>query len=316
MYEQFFGLTSEPFAMVPDPRVLFRSGRHQDALAGLNYGLSRRKGIVMLTGKAGTGKTTIIKKIIAYFPATCAEFSLIVTPTVSPVDFLELVLRDFGIEDIPSSKAKMLSTLYQYLQNLERTRRIAVLIVDEAHKLSTELLEEIRLLTNFETANGKLLQTVLSGQPELAALVNREDMQQFKQRIWQRLALTPLTEAEVEKYIEYRWRWAGSEAKHPFTAPAVELIARYSEGLPRVINAICDNALLLTFAEEKRTIGPENIQTVATELDLRLREETNVLKVRDMVTTSQERLVFPIQKSLRPAVQRGGFLFWGFFNNL
>ncbi len=268
MYESFFGLHRNPFVMTPDPALLFLTASHREALAGLNYAILSRKGFVVLTGEAGTGKTTLLTAVLQSMPSTRAQFSLILNPTLTPAEFLEMALLDFGLSDIPVSKAQRLLRLQQFLIETHRQGRVAVLIVDEAHKLGPDLLEEIRLLTNFETAQGKLLQIVLAGQSELGELLNRDDLRQLKQRVAVRLSIQPLSPPEVERYIRHRWAKAGAVIEPPFRADAISRITAWSRGVPRVVNAICDNALLLAFGENQATIAAHHILEVVADLDL------------------------------------------------
>jgi general secretion pathway protein A len=268
MYNQFFGLTKDPFSMTPDPAFLFLTAPHREALAGLTYSILNRKGFVVLTGDAGTGKTTLLSRIFQSIPSTRARFSVVLNPTLTPSEFLELALLDFGVTNIPTSKAQRLTLLQQFLIEAHKKRQVAVLVVDEAHKLPPDVLEEIRLLSNFELAETKLLQIVLAGQTELGDMLNRQDLRQLKQRIAVRLAIHPLSATGVEHYIQHRWQRAGSTQPHPFQADAVARIAEYSRGIPRLVNAICDNALMLAYAEGQTAIGAAQVVEVAGDLDL------------------------------------------------
>ena len=268
MYHQFFGLQKEPFSMTPDPALLFLTAAHREALAGLSYSILSRKGFVLLTGDAGTGKTTLLSRIFQSIPPSRALFSVVLNPTLTPAEFLELALLDFGIQDIPASKAQRLVLLERFLTEASRKQQVPVLVVDEAHKLSPEVLEEIRLLSNFELAESKLLQIVLAGQTELGALLNREDLRQLKQRIAVRLAIHPLSLSDVHLYIQHRWMKAGGTQPHPFHSDAVTRIAQWSRGIPRLINVLCDNALMLAYGEGTRNIGTTEIMEVASDLDL------------------------------------------------
>lgn len=268
MYHQFFGLKKEPFSMTPDPAFLFLTAAHREALAGLTYSILNRKGFVVLTGDAGTGKTTLLTRILQSIPATRARFSVVLNPTLTPAEFLELALLDFGISSVPDSKAQRLTVLRQFLLEAFEKRQAPVLIVDEAHKLPPDVLEEIRLLSNFELPEGKLLQIVLAGQTELGDLLNREDLRQLKQRVAVRLAIHPLSASDVEHYIHHRWQKAGALAPHPFQAEAVNRIAHWSRGIPRLVNVLCDNALMLAYGEGITAIGAKQIGEVAGDLDL------------------------------------------------
>jgi general secretion pathway protein A len=266
MYEAFFNLQKSPFGMNPDPNCLFMTRSHREALAGLLYAISRRKGFVVLTGDAGTGKTSLLRALIR--SAESSRFSVILTPRVNSDEFLELALLDFGLPEIPETKSQRIVKLQELLVDL-RLRGIApVLMVDEAHTLSPETLEEIRLLTNFETNEEKLLQVVLAGQNDLADTLNRNDLRQLKQRIEVRMDLKPLELADVGAYIQHRWTHAGGSVPPPFANEAVVLIAKASGGIPRLVNSICDNCLLLAYASEKPLIGVGYVQQVLRDFDL------------------------------------------------
>lgn len=265
MYASFFGLQKEPFGMTPDPGFLFLTVQHREALAGMSYALLTSRGFVVITGEAGTGKTTLLTRTLQSLPRERVQFSMILNPTLTPSEFLESVLLDFGFRDVPASKAQRLGKLQQLLLEGERTGKISALVVDEAHKLSVDLLEEIRLLGNFERTDKKLLQIVLAGQSELDRTLEREDLWQLKQRVALRLSLRPLTKQEIEQYIRHRWNKAGG-SESPFSTEAVALIARLSRGIPRVVNAICDNALMLAFADGVSSLGPVHVLTAAKDL--------------------------------------------------
>jgi general secretion pathway protein A len=268
MYEPFFGFKRKPFSLTSDPSFLYLNDRSREALAGITYAISERKGLMVLTGDAGTGKSTMLARVLRYLPADIHTCNVI-SPTLTGSEFLEMILLDFGVASIPESKTRRLQKLRQLLARNREERKISVLIVDEAHKLSREVLEEIRLLGNFENPDEKLLQVLLAGQPELADMLNREDMRQFKQRIAVRLRLEPLPEDDVGPYIALRCREAGGPEPHPFTPEAVALVAKCSNGIPRLINSICDSALLLAFAEESKQVTEPHVRSIAEDLDLR-----------------------------------------------
>ncbi len=268
MYEKFFGLRKPPFNLTPDPAFLFLSPKHREALAGLTYAVLRRKGFVVLTGDAGTGKTTLLSSSLARLSESQVRSSVILNPTLTPSEFLESVLLDFGIPDVPTSKAQRLWKLQELLLETHREGKIAILVIDEAHKLSLDVLEEIRLLGNFEYAADKLLQILLLGQCELDDLLNTHELRQFKQRVALRLYIDPLTSAEVREYIRFRWAIAGGAETVPFSSDAVAGIVQWSRGIPRLVNSLCDSALLMAYGEGSHTVTGNYVRDAATSLAL------------------------------------------------
>jgi general secretion pathway protein A len=263
MYTAFFGLTKKPFNMTPDPAFLYLTGQHREALAGLTYAILDRKGFLVLSGTAGAGKTTLLAWVLQKLPVSKVQSSVILNPTLTPSEFLEMAMLDFGIQDIPESKAHRLWALQKFLLKGQRENKVSVLIIDEAHKLSPEVLEEIRFLGNFETPDAKLLQVVLMGQSELDTLLSRPDLWQFKQRISVRLSLEPLGASEVVDYIQHRWQVAGGQQPIPFSPEAVTSIAKWSKGIPRLINSLCDNALVEAFAATSRSVSSDHVRLAA-----------------------------------------------------
>src|ERR1035438_1880262 len=234
MYTAFFGLQKLPFNLTPDPAFLFLSSKHHEAFAGLQYAILGRKGFVVLTGDAGTGKTTLLSSVVSQLPTGKVLSSILLNPTLTPSEFLELLMLDFGTPDIPANKAQRLWTLQGFLLEAHRNGRIAILAIDEAHKLSAEVLEEIRLLGNYEFGPDKFVQIVLLGQCELDDLLDRHDLRQFKQRIALRLYIDPLTAAETAEYIRFRWAKAGGTGEPPFAPEAIEGVVLWSGGIPRL----------------------------------------------------------------------------------
>lgn len=265
MYNEFFGLQKSPFALTPDPEFLYLTAQHREAVAGLTYAILGRRGFVVLTGGAGTGKTTVLRRILQHLPENRIQSSMIVNPTLTPAEFLEAALMDFGLDNIPASKAQRIAILQDFLWAGFRAGKVSALIVDEAHKLTPELIEELRLLGNFESDDQKLLQILLVGQPELDSLLNHASLTQFKQRISLRLSVAALSEAEIGQYIQYRWLKAGG-SKVPFAADAIASIGRAAKGVPRVINLLCDNCLMLAFGEQSPSVEQRHILTVCREL--------------------------------------------------
>ncbi len=267
MYKHYFKLTREPFGMTPDTSMLYLAPQHEEALAGLMYAVQSAKGLVVLTGEAGTGKSTLLARLVQSLPPTLARISLVVNPALTGREFMEMALLGWGFADPPASKTQQLFVLRKMLLQARDEKKLVLLIVDEAHALSVDLLEEIRLLGNFEESGRKLLQIVLAGQSELASLLNRDDLRQFKQRIAVRLRLKPLSTTEVKEYIRFRWLEAGG-IEPPFTAEAIAAIAQSSSGIPRVVNALCDNALMLAFAETSDCVTAGHVREVCVDLDL------------------------------------------------
>ena len=268
MYNQFFGLRKAPFHLTPDPEFLYLTTQHREVLAGLSYAILARKGFVVLTGDAGTGKTTLLTRIFQNWPVSRIQSSIIVNPTLTPAEFIEATLLDFGFQSIPATKPQRLAELQKFLWRGHQEGKISALVIDEAHKLSPEVLEEIRLLGNFESADQKLLQIVLVGQRELDALLNCEHLRQLKQRVAIRLTLDPLHgSAEVERYIGHRWAKAGG-SHAPFAPEALAGILQASQGIPRTINVVCDNALMQAFGESSARVEARHVLAVCRDLHL------------------------------------------------
>ena len=232
MYLESFGLKKKPFSLTSDPSMLYFTDAHREALAVLCYGLLERKGLILLLGHAGTGKTTLLARAVLGLPPSRVQFASIVNPTFSSAEFLETVLLGLGMREVPAGKPQRLARLEKHLLQTQAEGRIAALIVDEAHKLSTEALEEVRLLGNLERRSEKLLQIILAGQNELAATMNRDDCVQLKQRVSLRVSLRPLAAAEVGRYIACRWARAGGRQRAPFSPQAVELAAACRKAFP------------------------------------------------------------------------------------
>jgi general secretion pathway protein A len=267
MYTSFFGLQEKPFAITPDPRYLYLSERHAEALAHLLYGINEAGGFIQLTGEVGTGKTTVIRSLLEQLPGH-ADVALILNPRVTPAEFLLTICEELHVH-VPESGRGSTKTLMdllgrQLLDTHARGRRV-VLIVDEAQNLGTETLEQVRLLTNLETATTKLLQIILIGQPELRALLDQPELRQLAQRITGRYHLSPLTADETAGYVKHRMRVAGATAE-VFTPSALREIHRLSGGIPRVINVICDRALLGAFTQEDHRAGAALIRQAASEV--------------------------------------------------
>lgn len=265
MYKQHFGLNANPFSMTPDPALLYMTPGHREALAGLAYAVFDKRGFVVLIGEAGTGKSTLLARTLDRMPTSRVVSSVILNPTLDQAEFIEMMMLDFGFPTVPQSKAQRLTQLQEFLIRTNRAGKIAVLLVDEAHKTAPAVLEEVRLLSNLELPGEKLLQIILAGQPELIDLLKRPDLRQLNQRISVRLAIDCLNSAEIEQYVTFRWT-RNSSSPPPFSAEAYACIARFSRGIPRLVNAICDNALMLAFAEKTQSVKSKHIEEACRDL--------------------------------------------------
>jgi general secretion pathway protein A len=268
MYEQYFGLNRSPFSLSPDPKFLLLTPKHREALGGLLFAVTVRKGFMVLTGQAGTGKTTLVRKLLSSIPAKCARFSVIVNPKLNASELLESVLMDYGVSSLPSSKAMRLALLRRLLLQADKEGKTSVLVVDEAHLLTSEALEEIRLLSNFETSEHKLLQIILAGQSELNDVLDQQSMRHVKQRIAARVDLAPLAEKDIAEYVAKRWACAGGSGPIPFSEPSLSLLARGSSGIPRVINALCDAALTNAYGKGIRNVDAKDMLEVLSDMHL------------------------------------------------
>jgi general secretion pathway protein A len=258
MYLQFYGLREAPFSPTPDPRFLFQSNRHREALAQLLYGVRERKGFIVLTGEIGTGKTTLLRTLLErldrHTPVAYVHNSAL------PIEgLLEYILRDWGVQSAATSHAQRLFELNEFLIEQHDQRQSPVLVIDEAQNLSVPTLEAVRLLSNFETTSAKLMQILLVAQPELRDKLNSPELRQLKQRVGLRCHIGPLSPEETRLYVRHRLRIAGATDAGIFTDAAIQRIAEYSRGTPRVINIVCDHCLLSGYADSKRRIDTAGV---------------------------------------------------------
>jgi general secretion pathway protein A len=268
MYKKFFGLRENPFNVNPDPRFLFSTRHTEEAFAVLTYGIQARKGFITLTGEVGTGKTTLLNKLLDWLHEQSLATAFVFNSRLNVTQFLDFMMADFGIACDTRMKSQVLIRLNQWLLERYRAGETAVLIVDEAQNLSPQVLEEIRLLTNLETATEKLLQIVLSGQPELEQKLNQPGLRQLRQRITLRCRTDALSMEETAGYIQERLRVAGGDGTSMFSQEAVEAIHRYARGIPRVVNLLCEHALISAFVDQKQPVQVGTIDEVAREFDL------------------------------------------------
>jgi general secretion pathway protein A len=267
MYASFFGLNEKPFSITPDPRFLFLSERHAEALAHLVYGINEAGGFIQLTGEVGTGKTTVVRSLLAQAPKH-AEIALILNPRMTPAEFLLAICEELGIHVEPRSEGSLkdlVDLLSRHLLKAHADGKRIVLVVDEAQNLAPDVLEQVRLLTNLETETQKLLQIILIGQPELRELLARTELRQLAQRITGRYHLDPLSGEETAAYVRHRLRVAGA-TREVFSNWALREVRRLSGGVPRLINIICDRALLGAFTEDRHAVGAGVVRRAAGEV--------------------------------------------------
>jgi len=268
MYKAFFQLTENPFNLSPDPHFLYRSPQHEEALANLIYGVQSRKGFMVLTGEVGTGKTTMLECLRDYLDFQRIAFAFIFNSRVTPAEFLEMIAYDLDLQCNRSSKTEVLFALNQLLLQQAGLNSTAVLIIDEAHNLEWDVLEEVRLLGNLESRQGKLLQIVLAGQPEFDRKLDAPNLRQLKQRVVLRSTLQPFEENETIEYITSRLEKAGMSEQSVFPVEVLSEIFQRSQGIPRLINALCDNLLLTAFALESRVTTSDMLDEICHDMRL------------------------------------------------
>lgn len=269
MYNTFFRLIRRPFEISPDPSLFCATAQHQEALAGLCYGTKAAKGFMVLTGEVGTGKTLVVRCLEEVLGKNRVAYAYVFNPRLSSEEFLSYAAEDLGLSPHPTTKGDLLVGLRRLLVDRSQQGVLSVLVVEEAQHLTPVVLEEVRLLSNLETPEGKLLQIVLVGQPELQAKLDSSALLPLKQRIALWFRLHPLTEAETTNYVAGRLQLAGSRNGGIFTTSAIAQIYRYSGGTPRLINSLCDNALMSAFALRNEQVTPELIEEAASDLGLK-----------------------------------------------
>lgn len=266
MYMDFFQLREPPFNITPDPHYLFMSRQHREAYHHLMYGIKERKGFIQLTGEVGSGKTTLCRAVLAEL-GTSVRTALILNPCLTEAQLLRAILHDFGVSTGRYDMLRLVETLNAFLlEKMEAGENVALLI-DEAQNLSMKLMEQVRLLSNLETTRHKLIQIVLVGQPELQEKLCDVSLRQLRQRITVRASLGPLDESEVARYVDHRLKMAGADGRITFDPKAVRLAYRYSSGIPRLVNAVCDNALLAGYVSGKWNIDADCMRRAIAQLD-------------------------------------------------
>ena len=267
MYLEFFGLREEPFNITPDPKFLFMSARHKEAFDHLIYGIQQRKGFIELSGEVGSGKTTLIRAVLSALPKN-VQTALVLNPSISGTQLLRAILHDLGLTVKSRDRLGYIEQLNQYLLFMAREGFNVAVVIDEAQDLLPEVMEQIRLLSNLETDQHKLLQIILAGQPELRDRLARKDLRQLHQRIMVRCQLSTLNEEETNLYIAHRLQVAGAPADVVFDAEAVRAIFKYTRGTPRIINTVCDRTMLAGYVDGTRSIGIAQVKKALLETEV------------------------------------------------
>ena len=266
MYQGFFGLRELPFNITPDPRFLYLSPTHQEALRHLRYGIAEKKGFIVLVGEVGCGKTTLCRKFLTELDPQHYDTALVLNPRVTETQMLKAILTELGEPNLARSKNDLVAQMNQVLLDRIAKGREIVLIIDEAQNLEVGVLEQVRLLSNLETDRQKLLQIVLMGQPELKEILARRELRQLRQRILVHCELQPLSETDTRQYVQHRLSLAGANGRPTFTRWALRSIHQRSCGVPRVVNTLCDRALLSAFVRDSTEVSYWDVRRAARDL--------------------------------------------------
>lgn len=266
MYLDFYGFSEPPFHITPDPKFLFLSPTHHEALQALRYGIDQKKGFIVLTGEVGCGKTTLCRKLLEEMEGRQVQTALILNPRLNETQLLQAILRELGVTATSKHKHELLEQLNTYCLSLNEESWDLVLIIDESQNMSFEALEHIRLLSNLETNTQKLLQIILIGQPELKEKLQQERLRQLRQRVLVYVELCPLTREQMAQYIQHRMAMAGGRGRPTFTAWALRRIHRESQGIPRIVNNLCDKALLSAFVRESDRVTWWDVRRAVREM--------------------------------------------------
>ena len=266
MYLEFYGLTEFPFNITPDPRFLYLSPRHREAIDLLLYGIANRKGFIELTGEVGCGKTTTLRAVLSRLPHDI-ETALLLNPCLDETQLLRAILNDFGLQATSHDRLALIEQLNDFLLTQAECGKNVVIVIDEAQDLQPEVMEQVRLLSNLETDDQKLMQIVLAGQPELRDRLAQHDLRQLRQRILIRCHITPLTETELAEYVAHRLQVAGAGEDVWFEPEAMSMVYSYSRGIPRLINAVCDLAMLGGYAAQRMQLGPDQVRKALQQLE-------------------------------------------------
>ena len=293
MYRSFFGLSRNPFEISPDPYFFFPTARHNEALANLYYGIRKQKGFVVVTGEVGTGKTLLIRCLLETLRRTQIAFAYVFNPRLSTDQFLQYMMGDLGLPYSGKNKSELLLSLNDFLIGRYRRGLPTALIVDEAQQLEADVLEEIRLLTNLETSQQKLMQIVLAGQPELDVKLDSIELRQLKQRIALRCKLDALRPEETPTYIQKRLQLAGRKEPNQniFQPEAIAVIHKFSQGIPRLINTLCENSLLIAFAVQSTTVTAEMVNEVAADFRLQIQSTNLNGKVKNELSAERRKSI-------------------------